>query len=57
MKEIAEIIITVGGIAVLFGAFDLFDFDGDKGLKETLLKIVGGVVVMGVGLLMKHFGI
>lgn len=50
-----EMLVVFGGFFVLYGAYDCFL--GDDGLKESIKKIGAGVVVVAVGLAMKHFGV
>lgn len=53
-----EFVMVIGGLSVVFGAFDLWDFgdsEDDKDWKKPVIKIVGGLAVAGIGLLMKHY--
>ncbi len=52
-------IMLIGGLGVLFGAFDVLDLGDTKKIdwKKPVIKIIGGLAVVGVGALMKHFGV
>ena len=53
-----ETIVTIGGIAVLFGVFELFEIGEEKWpYKKVAAKIIGGAIAIGVGLLMKYFNV
>ena len=55
----SELMLIIGGVAVLIGSVDLLSFGDDednKDWKKPVLKIVGGAVVAGIGVLMKYFG-
>ncbi|MBI2038902.1 MAG: hypothetical protein HYT22_01290 [Candidatus Niyogibacteria bacterium] len=55
-----HLVMFIGGIAVLFGAFDVMTFgdsEDDRDWKKPIIKIAGGLAIAGVGALMKYFGI
>ncbi len=52
--EISEILVTVGCLSILFGAFDFFS-DDDEDLKQIAKKIIGGVLILGLGVALKKF--
>jgi len=53
------LVVFIGGLSVVFGAYDILIFgaDGEKDWKKPVIKIIGGLAVVGVGLLMKQFGV
>ncbi|MEK7629022.1 MAG: hypothetical protein AAB394_00670 [Patescibacteria group bacterium] len=56
LGSISGTIIVVGAVAIFFGAFDLW-VDSPSNWKKIATKIVGGVVVVCIGMLMKKFGL
>ena len=50
-------LITIGGLAILFGAFDIFDAEKRKDLGPILIKIIGGGGVIGIGFLLHYYKI
>jgi len=54
----ADIVTTIGGVVIVFGALSAMNIGDEKGaLKSCLSKIAGGAIVIAAGLVMKHFGI
>ena len=57
--NMGDIVLTIGGVTVLLGLLDLSEFLDDsitKKRQKSVLKIVGGAIVAGIGVLMKYFG-
>ena len=58
---IGDIVAIIGGLSVLFGACDVLDYcienKRELNWKKTVLKILSGILVSGLGLLMKHFNV
>ncbi|MCX6762945.1 MAG: hypothetical protein NT093_04165 [Candidatus Moranbacteria bacterium] len=55
--NIGEILAIIGGVITIFGAFDLMDAEKLKEVKVLAIKIGTGLLILGVGLVLKHFGI
>lgn len=52
-----DLMIIIGGIVALIGAFDLIDAEKMKEIKPILTKVFGGGIVAGVGYLLRNCGI
>ena len=53
----ASIVIIVGAMSIVFGAFELIGYERNDKLKPTLVRLFGGLGVVCLGLLLKHFGV
>jgi hypothetical protein len=55
-----QAVMMIGGLSVLFGAFDIMSYGDsvkENGWKKPATKILGGLALVGVGALMKLFGV
>ncbi|MEK9174663.1 MAG: hypothetical protein AAB725_01695 [Patescibacteria group bacterium] len=57
MSSFGEIIVTIGALSVLWGALELLGIEEGGGWKIPALKVGGGLVVVGVGFLLKALGV
>jgi hypothetical protein len=48
---------VIGGILAFLGAIDLMDAEKMKEIKVLVIKIGGGLLVVGAGLLLDHYGV
>jgi hypothetical protein len=60
-NSLGGLIAFIGGIGVLIGAWNLLGFSDDTAKnndwKKITIRIIGGLAVVLIGILMKHFGI
>ena len=54
-----QLLMVIGAIAAVIGAVDFIDFGDDdvKNWKKSAIKIIGGLVIVGVGALINLFGL
>ena len=53
----AEILVLIGVVTVIFGVFDAMSYgDEEKDWRKPILKIVVGILAVGVGALVKFIG-
>ena len=54
-----ELIQIVGGVIIVFSAFDFFDEDATSGKKvrKTLYKIAAGIFFVAIGTFLKYFSV
>ena len=53
-----ELLVFMGALTIIWSVFDIWDVsNGDKNWKAPVIKIVGGLVIAGIGAAFKYFSL